>query len=374
MPNNLSNLTNLSEPNAIIIDKATQITAGGFFDGNNLFWIFAIASFIIGYFLLGLFPFDIKKSLRMFISLCPSILIDLVISFGTFTFTFPLGYSFTIDRGYMFLSLINKVFTYEIFAFYSSPLTTPFISAAPETTDSIFVFIFGFMNAGIDSIADFIFFTVLFYYFISFIESKIGTQIKYQLAISIALAGIPAILYSLFISNPFHEIKEVIQTTNGMLSFFASGDIINILFVFLLFFINFMAICSIIFIAIELIVNLYMKVNYNKRDIEYTYDFIGMAGAYTLTYSVLFFLHYNYIWYVVLPAIAIIQVLRSSTSNVINTHKQNMADEQRISKVIDNYRDNKENPTIHDEFSSLNIIIALLALAFVLIIYYFLLA
>ncbi len=374
MSTNLTNLTNLTNPNDILLDKASQLTSGSFFYDNAYFWGFTVAIFLIVYFLLGLSPFNIRKSLRMLMALTIPILFDLLISFGEFTFIFPLGYTFTITRGVMFITMLDRIMSYSIFSFYSSPITSPFILIASETTDSIFVFIFGLLNAGIDSIADFIFFAALFYYLISFIESKLGFQINYQVAISIALAGIPTILYSLFISNPFHEIKEVIQTTNGMLNFFASGDIVNILFILILFLINFMLISSIIFIVIELIVNLYMKVNYNKRDIEFTYDFAGMAGAYAFAYSILFFLHSDYKWFIVLPGIAILQILRSSTTNVINTHKQNMADEGRIAKVIDNYRNDKENPVIHDEFSSFNIIVALLILAGVLIIYYFLLA
>ncbi len=374
MPTNLTNLTNLTNPNDILLDKASQLTSGSFFYDNAYFWGFTVAIFLIVYFLLGLSPFNIRKSLRMLMALTIPILFDLLISFGEFTFIFPLGYTFTITRGVMFITMLDRIMSYSIFSFYSSPITSPFILIASETTDSIFVFIFGLLNAGIDSIADFIFFAALFYYLISFIESKLGFQINYQVAISIALAGIPTILYSLFISNPFHEIKEVIQTTNGMSNFFTSGDIVNILFILILFLINFMLISSIIFIVIELIVNLYMKVNYNKRDIEFTYDFAGMAGAYAFAYSILFFLHSDYKWFIVLPGIAILQILRSSTTNVINTHKQNMADEGRIAKVIDNYRNDKENPVIHDEFSSFNIIVALLILAGVLTIYYFLLA
>lgn len=369
---NSTNVTNII-PNDVIIDKASQFTAGGFLSDSNYFWFVSIATFLIVYFLLGFSPFNIRKSLRIVMALSIPVLVDLLISFGTFTFVFPLGYSFTISHGVMFISMLDRIMTYGIFIFYSSPITTPFISIASETADSIPVFIFGFLSAGIDSILDFLFFTILFYYLISFIENKIGKQTDYQLAISIALAGIPTIIYSIFISNPFHEIKEVIKTTNGMLTFFMSGDVINILFVIILFFINFMLIASIVFIFIELIINTYMKIYYNKKSLEWEIDFAGMAGAYTFAYSLLFFLHSDYRWFVVLPGLAIIQLLRSSTSNVVNTHKQNMADENRISKVIDNYRDTEQQPVIHDEMSSKNLIIGLIALAGVLIIYYFLL-
>ncbi len=371
---NLTNLSSQINPNDIVIAGASNLNAGGFFTTDNLFWIFTVGTFLIVYFLLAFFPMTIKKSLRIIIALSIPLLVDILISFGSFTFYFPLGYSFTTSHGVMFLSLLNKIMSYEIFAFYSSPIITPFISVASETPDSIPVFIFGLLNAGIDSILDFLFFTILFYYIISFIENKIHSQINYQLAISIALAGIPTILYSLFVSNPFHEIEEVIKTTNGMITFFVSGDIVNILFIFILFLINFMLISSIIFIFIEIIVNLYLKVNYNKKDIEWSYDFAGMAGAYAFAYSLLFFLHSDYKWYVVLPMITILQLLRTGSNNFINTHKQNIADEERISKVIDNYRNEEQQPVIHDEMSHTNIIVALLILIVVLIIYYFLLS
>ncbi len=385
------NISDVS-PNEIILQQTAQINGGGFLSDSNYFWMVSTAIFLIAYFSLAFSPMHIKKGLRVAIALLIPVMIDLILSFGTFTFYFPLDYNVTVDRGVMFLTLLNKIFTFEIFSFYSSPILTPFISAASQTTDSIFVFAIGFLSAGIDSIMEFIFFVAFFYFILSWIEDKIGTQINYQLGISIALASIPTILYSLLVSNPFKEIGEIIQITNGMLTFFASGNLTDIIFIIVLFLINFSLIVYVVYVFIEILFGLYMKVNYNKRGLEWDYDYVGIAVAYTFAYSLLFFLHSNYKFYVVFPSLFVLQALKNSASGMINRRKQNKTDEERMAKVfrerneqIDERfvptgtpRINREAPRRFkqgdNEFSISNIVIALLVLAGVLLIYYFLLA
>ncbi len=170
------NISDVS-PNEIILQQTAQINGGGFLSDSNYFWMVSTAIFLIAYFSLAFSPMHIKKGLRVAIALLIPVMIDLILSFGTFTFYFPLDYNVTVDRGVMFLTLLNKIFTFEIFSFYSSPILTPFISAASQTTDSIFVFAIGFLSAGIDSIMEFIFFVAFFYFILSWLEDKIGAQI-----------------------------------------------------------------------------------------------------------------------------------------------------------------------------------------------------
>ncbi len=196
----LSNSLN-NTPNDILIGMLPASPQSSLLSDSNIFWIATVTLFIILYLALGLFP-SIKKSLRVLLSLSVPILIDLALSFGSFTFVFPFDYSFTITHGVMFIKLIDYIFTYGLFTDYSSSLISPFIEAASDQSSSPLIYAIVFLLVAIDSILEFAFLTFATYTVITLIEDKWKKQIKHQRPIALLAVLIPVLWYTLGGSNP----------------------------------------------------------------------------------------------------------------------------------------------------------------------------
>ncbi len=363
-----------STPNDILIGLLPSSPQSSLLSDSNLFWISTVAIFIIVYLILGLFP-SIKKSLRVLLSLSIPLLIDIAMSFGSFTFTFPLGYSITTTHGVMFIKLIDYIFTYGIFTDYSSSLISPFIEASSDQPTSLLIYVIVFLSVAIDSILEFAFFAFATYTIITLIENKWKKQIKNQLPISIFAGLVPVLFYTLLVSNPLKETNESVQALNGVTTFLSSSPFSDILIVFVIIIINFAIITEIIFLAVELMLSLYVKVNYARKDIEWTYEISGIALVYTFTYSFIFFLHSDFKWYVIFPILLVYANLKGKTSSYLRESKNRLNENQKISDItrqtIEEYKNPEtrtEKAQSHDEFSYTNIIIsALLIIAFILI-------
>ena len=369
----LSNSLN-NTPNDILIGLLPSSPQSSLLSDSNLFWIATIAIFIIVYLALGLFP-SIKKSLRVLLSLFIPIIIDLALSFGSFTFTFPLGYSITTTHGVMFIKLIDYIFTYGMFTDYSSALISPFIASAPDQPESLLIYVIVFLSVAIDSILEFIFLSFATYTAITLIENKWRKQIKHQLPISILVGLIPTLFYTLVVSNPLKETGESVKALNGVSMFLSSSPFTDILLVFIIIIINFAIISEIIYLAVELMLSLYVKVYYARKDIEWTYELSGIALVYTFTYSFIFFLHSDFEWYVVFPILLAYARFKGKTSSYLRESKNRLNENQKISDItrqtIEEYKNpnpRTEKAQVHDEFSYSNIIAsAMLIIAFILI-------
>ncbi len=144
---------------------------------------------------------------------------------------------------------------------------------------------------------------------------------------------------------------------------------------FVIIIINYAIITEIIYLAVELILSLYVKVNYARKDIEWTYEISGIALVYTFTYSFIFFLHSDFKWYLVFPILLLYANFKGKTSTYLRNSKNRLNENQKISDITRQTIEEYKNPEIRsakaqvpDEFSYSNLIIsALLIIAFVLI-------
>jgi len=363
-----------STPNDILIGLLPTLPDSSLFSDSNIFWMFTVALFIILYLVLGMFP-SIKKSLRVFLSLSIPLLIDLIMSFGSFEFIFPFGLSYTTTHGVMFTKLIDYIFTYGIFTDYSSSLISPFIESASNQTNNPIVHLVVFLSVFIDSFLEFIFITLAVYTLITIIESKLEKQIKYQLPISVFIGLIPVLLYTLFISNPVKETSESIQALNGITEFVITSQLTDIFLAFIFLIINFAIITEIIYLVTEFALSLYIKVNYSRLDLAWTYEMSGVALVYAFVYSFIFFLHSDFKWYIIFPVLLTYAALKGKATTFMRNSNNRFNENQRITditrKTIDQYKDPdtiRANPQQHDEFSHSNIIISLLLItAFILV-------
>lgn len=365
------------KPNDIFINLLVDKVNIGFLSDSNLFWIASILIFISMYFILDKFT-ELKKSYRIVISLLPAILMDLLLSFGSFTFHLPIiNIDYTISRGVMFINLLNSIFSYKIFSYYAEPILNPFITISPKTSSSILIDLLILLYVSIDSIIELIFLTYLTFSIITIIEDRTGHQIKYQLPISVAIASVPVILYTIFISNPLLESERIIQDYNGILLFFDKGNISDIIFLFILLLINISLISTIVLIFIDIGLAFYWKINWNKRDIEFIYDFGGIALMYSLTYSIIFLLHSDFKWYAVFPMFLVYNYFRSKSKTIIDGAKERISEKEKVShmtrSVVEQIKNpNKNYPTqVHDEFSYINIFLSVVLLVAAVLIYLF---
>lgn len=326
-------INNTTTPNDIMISLVSDKTNDLIFSEAIYFWIAALILFTIVYLALSLFT-ELSKTKKAMISLIIPVIMDLSVSFGSFTFTIPvLNLSLTITHGILFITLLDSIMRYEIFAFYSNPILGPFIESAPEISTSIIITVFAWLSAFSDSILEFIFFYFVFYTIISLIEDYFGKQTPYQIPIALVLTGIPVIGYAMLVSDPFRETIEITKNINGIAAFMSAGNGAQIIMILLVFLINFIIISGIMLAIVELFLLVISKVNPSTETLKWEYDFTGIAIVYTVSYSLIFLLHSSYNWYVIIPFLFFTNILKSKGASIINNVKDKMDDKNRMSQV-----------------------------------------
>lgn len=369
----LNNSLSNSTPNEIFIGLLPKSPESSLFSDSNIFWIAAIVSFILIYLSLGFFP-SITRSMRVLLSLAVPILLDIALSFGSFIFIFPFGYSFTITNGVMFTKLIDYIFTYGLYTDYSNALLHPYILTASSEPSSIIVYLITLLSTGIDSILEFAFLSYATYMIISVIENSWHKQIKHQLPISLAVGAIPTLYYMIFISNPLLEANDMIINLNGTLNFFSNAPLTDKFIAFFFIIVNFAIIMEIIYLITELIFSLYTKMNYSGESIKWSYNMQGIALMYAFIYSLIYLLHSDFKWYIVFPILLGYSYFKNKTTNYVRTAKASMNDTQRITDItrstIEGYRSpTPQREVVHDEFSSPNLVISILLIISIILIY-----
>jgi len=380
-------LSNDGTPNGIFIHSIFQyLGGGGVISDSIIFWVFALLVFIISFEVFSRFFLDMKKSTKILLSFLAPLLLDLLISFGRFDFYIPIiNQTYTIERGVMFLTMLDNIFTYKFFVYYTSGILDPFISAASVTDSSMLMYLGTLLYASIDSIVEFTFLSWLIYSLITIYEDYTQEKIEYQLPIAVIVALIPVLFYSIFVSNPFTETDEMIKTFNGLSAFVQSGQTFDIIFVIMLFIINLLLMATIVFVVIELVFSLYSKVYYGRKEIEYVYDYAGMGLMYSIAYSFIFFLHSEYKWYVFFPMMVVYSYFRKATSNVVDGAKVRIDEKNKMNKLTGMALERSRNEYASetsvtsrrrkelngDEFDMKYIIVSILLVIIAIVIFYY---
>lgn len=365
------------DPNTFATDFIIQRFGDSFIGDSIIFWFYTAIIFFILYTLTSFS--SLPKSIRIIISLSAPIILDLIVSFGTFTFYIPIINSeFTTTRGVLFLTLLDSIFRYKIFSYLAGSFIVPYVEASSTTSENLIVTILSYSYTSIDTVIEFFGLTYIFYGLIGYFEEKLEKQFEYQLPLSVLLALIPITLYTFVISNPIHEGEEVIQTYNGFTAFVASMDIFAITSVILSVIFNFILIYLIILTITEIIMQAYYKVFFSRKDLEWSYDWAGLALMYTLIYSGIFFLHSNYSWYVAFPVLFILSTLKTKASTVAENSRQRKRQSAAEDRLVQKIRNSGEETSTrtnsqsqNTEFSLTNIILAVLIVLLFLSIFYY---
>jgi hypothetical protein len=283
-------------------------------------WLGLLLLFFIVYFIVIWFS-DIRKSTAIVIAFFPVLLLDAVISFGIYTFKFPLGFSYTTQKFYITLSIFDYVFNFGLFKNYGLAVFDHVNGLyLLSGTQNILTFLFVFS----DSLIEFVLIAYVLYYLIGRID------------FALLGASIPTLVYTWRISNPLTEFVTAKATVSHVFYFLSRAAPEQKLLVIGLFLLSF---AFIVFI-IATVSGFFMTVGKTtvRPGLEassWEFSMTGVALGWTLAYAVVQLLHPEYSWYAVLPVLIIYNIFRSRMKGMAERRKAEKAQRQMFREVME---------------------------------------
>ena len=360
--NETSNITQASlgsSPNEIILNLFSA-SSGIPFGESIVFWlIIAILGFVI-YTALSMFT-EFNKSVIIVFSLMPLIAIDLIKSFGLYTFHLPFIGTYEIDKMVMTFSLVDWIFEFQIFnpaleimSDYVVPESELLISNLTFTvlidliwTLSWMPLLILFLTAAIsigDSLLQFLIFFMAIYYAISIVEDKWERQFSLQVPLSILGAILPVIAYSYF-SNPIHEFIKANAQIALLFNFFSTAPLFDIVIVIILASLSFVIVFIIMSVMTKFFLSSSISLFPGMQEKQMTTSYSAVAFITTIIYTFLFIMHPEYKWYLIIAVILIWKIFRHVMEDIAHEAKGRTMQREGRKKEIALIVHEVQNPT-----------------------------
>lgn len=299
------------EPFAVL--NYLQAYASSSTDKTALYFGLAIL-FLIIYFAVIWF-IDVRKSTAVLIAFLPVFLLDYAVGFGKYTFTLPFDFSYSTNRGYITLSILDWIFNFGLFKSYG---LTVFNSVNGS------YFLTGFQN----------FIVYFFVYADSIIEFLLIAYFLYTLfdrtEYAVLGASIPVILYTYF-TNPLKELADAKAAVSHILYFFDHATQFQLLVVIGTAFLSFL----LVIFLISTVTGLFVSIGKStiKPGLEasmWEVSLTGLSFGLAFVYSVAVILHPEYSWYVLLPVLIVYSIIRSGMNRIADSRRAEKRQKQMI--------------------------------------------
>ena len=315
---------------------------------SMVFWILIGMLGILIFLALNMFT-EFSKPVIIVLSLAPLLILDTIISFGTYTFEFPVIGDFEINRFVMIFGLIDFVFGCHLFD-SAIPIIQSYAISTPHS--SFFIYILTFLISVGDSLLQFVLFSIAAFYVISIIEYRVNREFEWQLPVSIVAGLIPVIAYAMFFSNPFEEFEKANIQVSNICNFFSEATTFELIHIIVLGLVSF----GIVFMAISVIVHFLMSATIaivpkmQMKLFETSYN--SVAFLLTVLYVILYILHPDYQWYIILGVIIVWKGFRGYIGEISTSAKQktvqrrirNAQVEDFKAVIREEFHDNTEEP------------------------------
>ncbi|MCJ7617349.1 MAG: hypothetical protein MUO43_12520 [Desulfobacterales bacterium] len=272
--------------------------------------------FVVTYFALLWFVLEDNKLLAMGISYIITILIlDLIVSFGTYTFNL-LYFTYTVDKGFLTLSLITYILQFGFWQQFGLSVFNGFNGAVTLSTyQTAFVWMLTFGDNLLE-------FSLLFW-----ILKDVFSDISDALLWSV----IPVTVYAV-LTNPWLEYDRASLTLQHITHFFGTATQGDQLLVIGTIAISFILVVYLLSIATTLFFGIgksTVQPGWESKSWEFSY--IGSSFLLALIYSISVLLHPHITFWVTIPLIIGLSILKSSVKSYAGKRK----DERNNRKMIE---------------------------------------
>jgi len=286
--------------------------SGVSFGDSLLFWMFGLVIAMIIYLLLNSFT-DFSKSVIIILAIMPTILLDLIISFGTYEFVLPFIGIYEIHNLVMTFSITDWVFGFQLFNPAKDIMA---LYTTNVVATSILVKLMAFVLSLGDSIFQIILFSLTFYYIISLIEFKFNMEFEWQRVVSFVCGLVPVSIYALFFSNPFHEYEMANEQASNLVYFFNNAQSAEITFVILTGFIAFLLVFFIVSIITRFLLSAAISISPKMQEQLLMTSYASVAFLLTLLYAFLYVMHPDYKWYMIILVIIVWKLFRGVMEDI----------------------------------------------------------
>lgn len=372
--NESTNLTQNSvgtSPNEIILNLFSS--SSGIPLGDSLiFWMIVLIIGFIIYTALSMFT-EFEKPVILMCSSLHLFALDIIKSFGTYTFDLPFLGIYEVDRLVMTLGLVDWVFGFRLF----NPALEIMSNYAIEGGDSLlnvlsikmildWIFTYSWMPLSIlfitamisigDSILQFLIFFMAMYYTISIIEDKWEKQFSLQLPVSIAVGLLPVLMYAFYFSNPIHEFEKANIQISSLFHFVSVAPFFDIVIVVVLGTISFAIVLLIFSVLTKFLISSTIAAIPSRQEKKWTTDYTAVAFMTTLIYTFLYIMHPDYKWYLIIAVIIIWKIFRHVMEDIgreaKGRTKERKVRKKELAMIIHEVRNPSYNEREHPEDGS----------------------
>lgn len=261
------------------------------------------------------------------------------ISFGTYNMSLPVAGEQSIGTGVMLMRLLDLIFNFGIFRGIGVPYLEAFSKTIPATQITHFPvditawaliqsitsswFNIGvFVYVSMDSIIEYLFLGVVFWGFLIIIMDFLNSDTRNAKIYAYAIATIPILAYTYFISNPFLEYQQAVPDLEKLAYFlYHAGTTSLIIFLGTLIF-SFLLVTEVIAFFVSLILTTgatTFKPSWESKIWQFNTQ--GTSFIYTLSFAIMYAMH-QYPWFIFFPAIVLYTLFKNISSGAIDVVKE----------------------------------------------------
>lgn len=239
--------------------------------------------------------------------------LDMIDSYGEYTFHFPLGNDVIITHGVITARMLDWVYMFGIFEHASTILATyseqAILSESPYVIYGSALYAFG------DMILAFIFIALGINAAITLFENKFHKQLPYQRIISILISSTIIYVWMQSFSNPVHEMETTQNYFATTMYFLMEGTKMEHITVVVLGFLGF----AILYVANVIFMDVGVTgiANMSSKNVETFTSFKSVTIALTIMYTFMFALHPDYAWYYIILMITIMKIFRLFLNKIV---------------------------------------------------------
>lgn len=239
--------------------------------------------------------------------------LDMIDSYGEYTFNFPFGNDWTITHGVLTAHMLDWIYMFGIFDYASEILAV--YSAEAVLSTSPYVIYGSALYAFGDMILAFVFITLGINAAITLLENKSHKQCPYQKIISITISALIIWVWMQSFSNPVHEMETTQNYFATAMYFILEGSNIEHAVVLILGVLGF----GILYIANVIFMDVGVTgiANMSSKNVETFTSFKSVTIALTVMYSFMFMLHPDYAWYYIVMMISVMKFFRLFLDKIV---------------------------------------------------------
>ncbi len=285
---------------------------------KTIFWLLLAIVFIVFFF--GAKMLNLDTDIAALVGFAPIVLLDLLFSSGTYTFSFPFHYSPTWHKFVVPLQIFDWIFNYGFFKTVGlatfNQVTGSFVLTQIQQV-ALHLYVWG------DSIIELV---VIFY---------IVYNITNHLEIAAVAAIIPTAIYTRFISNPFKEYAASEKIVEHVFYFLNHANQEQKIIVIGSLVISFLLIVFLLSTILSLLLGTASStIRPSLQAHEYEVNYVGTAFGLSVALSVMELLHPDYLYYNFLAVALVYGLFKATVKDYANDRKQKREQREMIQNAV----------------------------------------